>query len=37
MAENPPLRFALQYVDATHPYLVSRAVTVHTARTFGLG
>jgi 5S rRNA maturation endonuclease (ribonuclease M5) len=36
-AENPPLRFALQYVDATHPYLASRGVTSHTVRTFGLG
>ena len=26
-SENPPLRFALQYVDATHPYLISRGVT----------
>jgi len=36
-SENPPLRFALQYVDATHPYLTSRGVTSHTVRTFGLG
>jgi Toprim domain-containing protein/DNA primase-like protein len=36
-AENPPLRFALQYVDATHPYLTSRGVTPQTVRTFGLG
>jgi DNA primase len=36
-SENPPLRFALQYIDATHPYLKSRGVTLQTARTFGLG
>jgi len=36
-SENPPLRFALQYIDATHPYLTSRGVTPHTVRTFGLG
>jgi hypothetical protein len=36
-SENPPLRFALQYIDATHPYLVSRGVTPPTIRTFGLG
>ncbi|MBA3642057.1 MAG: hypothetical protein H0W53_22930, partial [Acidobacteria bacterium] len=36
-SENPPLRFALQYIDATHPYLTSRGVTPHTGRTFGLG
>jgi len=36
-SENPPLRFALRYVDATHPYLVSRGVTSDTVRTFGLG
>ena len=35
--ENPPLRFALQYVDARHPYLASRGVTPDTVRTFGLG
>ena len=37
ISENPPLRFALQYVDAAHPYLTSRGVTPHTIRTFGLG
>jgi len=37
VSENSPLRFALQYVDATHPYLVSRGVLLRTARTFGLG
>jgi hypothetical protein len=37
VAENPPLRFALQYVDGTHPYLTSRGVTPQTVRTFGLG
>lgn len=36
-AENPPLHFALQYVDASHPYLASRSVSPRTARTFGLG
>jgi hypothetical protein len=36
-SENPPLRFALQYIDATHPYLASRGVTPETIRTFGLG
>jgi DNA primase len=36
-SENPPLRFALQYIDAAHPYLVSRGVTQQTIRTFGLG
>ena len=35
-SENPPLRFALQYIDA-HPYLASRGVTRQTIRTFGLG
>jgi 5S rRNA maturation endonuclease (ribonuclease M5) len=36
-AENPPLHFALRYVDASHPYLTSRGVTPQTIRTFGLG
>jgi len=36
-SENPPLRFALQYIDATHPYLTSRGVTRESIRTFGLG
>lgn len=36
-AENPPLRFALQYVDARHPYLASRGVTPESVRTFGPG
>src|SRR4029453_14151075 len=36
-SENPPLHFALQYVDATHPYLALRGVSLRTARTFGLG
>ena len=35
-SENPPLRFALQYVDSRHPYLTSRGVTPETVRTFGL-
>jgi Toprim domain-containing protein/DNA primase-like protein len=34
---NPPLRFALQYVDGTHPYLTSRGVMPQTICTFGLG
>jgi DNA primase len=36
-SENPPLRFALQYVDGTHPYLRSRGLTPQTIRTFRLG
>jgi DNA primase len=36
-AENPPLRFSLQYIDVTHPHLASRSVPLRTARTFGLG
>jgi DNA primase len=36
-SENPPLRFALQYVDATHSYLTSRGVTPQTVRAFGIG
>jgi DNA primase len=36
-SENPPLRFALQYIEATHPYLASRGVTPRAIRTFGLG
>jgi len=36
-SENPPLRFALQYVDSRNPYLASRGVTPATVRTFGLG
>jgi DNA primase len=36
-SENPPLHFALHYVDATHPYLTSRGVSLRMARTFGLG
>ncbi len=36
-SDNPPLRFALQYIDATHSYLASRGVTPQTIRTFGLG
>jgi DNA primase len=37
VAENPPLRFALQYVDSTHPYLTARDLTSQTIRAFGLG
>lgn len=36
-SDNPPLRFALQYVDSTHPYLRSRGLTSQSIRTFGLG
>ena len=36
-SENPPLRFALQYVDSQHPYLASRGVKPEAVRTFGLG
>jgi DNA primase len=36
-SDNPPLRFALQYIDATHSYLTSRRVTRDTVRTFGIG
>jgi DNA primase len=36
-SENPPLRFALQYIDAQHPYLTARRVTPQTPRAFGLG
>jgi DNA primase len=36
-SENPPLRFALQYIDATHPYLTARGVRPDTIRTFGIG
>jgi DNA primase len=36
-SENPPLSFALQYIDATHPYLTSRGVTRESIRTFGIG
>jgi DNA primase catalytic core, N-terminal domain/CHC2 zinc finger len=36
-SENPPLPFALQYVDGTHPYLRSRGLTPQTIRTFGFG
>jgi DNA primase len=37
VSENPPLRFALQYVDARHAYLAARGVIPETVRTFGLG
>jgi DNA primase len=36
-SENPPLRFALRYIDDTHPYLTSRRVSRETIRTFGTG
>jgi hypothetical protein len=34
---NAPLRFTLRYVESRHPYLTARGVTLHTARTFGIG
>jgi DNA primase len=37
LVPNPPLRFALQYVDARHPYLATRRLTLQTVRTYGLG
>jgi hypothetical protein len=37
VSENPPLHFTLQYVEATHPYLTSRGLSLRTARMFGLG
>jgi DNA primase len=36
-SENPPLRFALRYIDATHPYLTSRGVSREMIRRFGIG
>jgi DNA primase len=36
-SDNPPLRFALQHINATHPYLASRGLTPQTIRTFGIG
>ena len=34
---NPPLKFSLQNLDRTHPYLSLRGLAVETTRTFGLG
>jgi DNA primase len=35
--ENKPLKFALQNIDPTHPYLLGRGVTEEMARKFGVG
>lgn len=37
VAANAPLGFALQHVDAHHPYLAARGLTAETIRTFGVG
>jgi DNA primase len=34
---NPPLKFALKHLDATHPYLTGRGLTPETIAHFGLG
>lgn len=34
---NAPLRFTLQHIDATHPYLAARGLTRATIRAFGVG
>jgi len=34
---NPPLRFTLQGIDPTHPYVASRGITAETAAAFGIG
>jgi DNA primase len=34
---NPPLRFTLSSLDAKHPYLEARGLTLETIQTFGLG
>jgi DNA primase len=34
---NPPLTFALQHLDAGHPYLKARGLADETIKTFGLG
>jgi DNA primase len=34
---NPPLKFALKSLDATHPYLKERGLTEETIATFGVG
>ena len=34
---NPPLKFSLQNLDRTHPYLSLRGLAVETIRTFGVG
>jgi DNA primase len=34
---NAPLRFSLQHIDGTHPYLAARGLTRATIRAFGVG
>ena len=34
---NPPLKFSLQNLDRTHPYLSLRGLAVESIRTFGVG
>jgi DNA primase len=34
---NPPLRFRLQGIDPTHPYLANRGIAAETAAAFGIG
>ena len=34
---NPPLKFALKSLDATHPYLTERGLTAETIAQFGVG
>jgi len=34
---NPPLRFSLQTLDRTHPYLSVRGLAIETIRIFGVG
>jgi len=36
-AENRPLSFRLSNIDHQHPYVVSRGLSEHTARYFGVG
>jgi len=35
--ENAPLKFALQGIDASHPYLAKRGIRRETAEAFGVG
>jgi DNA primase len=35
--ENVPLKFALQGIDASHPYLTKRGIRKETAEAFGVG
>jgi len=34
---NPPLKFTLQGIDTTHPYLAARGILKETAELFGVG